>query len=136
RERGMSGRDAAFATELGYGTLRRQGSLDAVLAACVDRPLDGVDAPVLDLLRLGAYQLLHLRVPAHAGVGETVALARAVAGPARAGFVNAVRRPVAAASCAVWCAVRARAESTARRALHPGHTRGPFRFSAVPRSGG
>src|SRR4249919_1976776 len=63
RERGITGRDAAFATELAYGTLRWRGTYDAVLATCVDRPLDAVDGPVLDLLRLGAHQLLGMRVP-------------------------------------------------------------------------
>ena len=42
----LSTRDAALATELGYGTLRAQGTLDAILAACVDRPLSTVDASV------------------------------------------------------------------------------------------
>ncbi len=58
REHGLDTRDAAFTTELAYGTLRGQGTYDVVLAACVDRPLDQVDPPVLDLLRLGAHQLL------------------------------------------------------------------------------
>ncbi len=46
----FDGRDAALATELVYGTLRRQGTYDAVIAACVDRPLREVDPPVLDVL--------------------------------------------------------------------------------------
>ena len=54
-----------------------------MLAACVDRPLDEVDPPVLDVLRLGAHQLLAMRVPAHAAVGATVELARAVVGEGR-----------------------------------------------------
>ena len=74
----LHGRDAAFTTTLAYGTLRRRGFLDAVLAACVDRPLAEVDEPVLDVLRLGAQQLLFLRTPPHAAVGETVQLARLV----------------------------------------------------------
>ncbi|MGB9376148.1 MAG: transcription antitermination factor NusB [Mycobacteriales bacterium] len=96
RDRRIVGRDAAFATELAYGTLRAQGTLDAILAACVDRPLDTVDGAVRDLLRLGAYQLLRTRVPAHAAVSSTVDLARTVstAGPAK--FVNAVLRKVGA----------------------------------------
>src|SRR5215469_2723913 len=57
-DRGIAGRDAAFATELAYGSLRGQGSYDAVLAACSDRPLDRLDPPVLHVLRLGAHQLL------------------------------------------------------------------------------
>ena len=102
REAGLAGRDAAFATELGYGTLRGRGTYDAVLAACVDRPLDAVDPPVLDLLRLGAHQLLAMRVPAHAAVAATVELARAVAGEGRGSFVNAVLRRVGGQDLAAW----------------------------------
>jgi 16S rRNA (cytosine967-C5)-methyltransferase len=102
RERGISGRDAAFATELAYSTLRSRGTYDALLAACVDRPLDRVDPEVLDLLRLGAHQLLGMRVPAHAAVSATVDLARSTVGPARAAFVNAVLRKVAADDLDGW----------------------------------
>jgi 16S rRNA (cytosine967-C5)-methyltransferase len=91
----LSGRDAAFATELGYGTLRALGTLDEILQVCAQRPLTSVDPPVLDLLRLGAYQLLRTRVPAHAAVASTVDLARAVRLGRSAGFVNAVLRRVA-----------------------------------------
>src|SRR5439155_4762424 len=68
RQRGLGGRDAAFATELGYGTLRGQGTYDAVIGACVDRPLEKLDPPVLDVLRLGTHQLLAMRTPPHAAV--------------------------------------------------------------------
>ena len=61
RERGLSGRDAGPATELTYGTLRAQGTYDAVLDACLDRPSGVLDAPVLDALRLGVHQLLGMR---------------------------------------------------------------------------
>lgn len=104
RERGLDGRDAAFATELGYGTLRMRGRYDPVLAACVDRPLESVDPPVLDLLRLGAHQLLAMRVPAHAAVAATVELARAVVGEGRGSFVNAVLRRVGRRDSAGWLA--------------------------------
>ncbi len=93
-EAGLEGRDAALATNLAYGTLRRRGFIDAVLEACSSRPLVDVDAGVLDVLRLGAYQLLFLGTPPHAAVGETVQLARLVGGEARAGFANAVLRRV------------------------------------------
>jgi 16S rRNA (cytosine967-C5)-methyltransferase len=88
-------RDAALATELVYGTLRRQGTYDAILAACVDRPLREVDPPVLDVLGLGVHQLLGTRIPSHAAVSATVELARVVLGDGRAKFVNAVLRKVA-----------------------------------------
>ena len=83
RERRLDTRDAAFATELAYGTLRGKGLYDEVLQACVDRPLAQVDPPVLDLLRLGAHQLLRMRVPSHAAVSATVDLARRVVSAAR-----------------------------------------------------
>jgi 16S rRNA (cytosine967-C5)-methyltransferase len=95
-------RDAAFATELVYGTLRRQGTYDAVIAACVDRPLREVDPPVLDVLALGTHQLLGTRIPAHAAVSASVELARVVLGDGRARFVNAVLRRVAAHDLDGW----------------------------------
>jgi 16S rRNA (cytosine967-C5)-methyltransferase len=95
-------RDAAFATELGYGTLRARGLLDAVIDACTDRPLAKVEPPLLDALRLGAYQLLRTRVPPHAAVDTTVELVRADAGSRSAGFVNAVLRRVGERSEKDW----------------------------------
>ena len=95
RARGIRDRDAAFATELVSGTIRRQGLYDAVIDACVDRPLAKVDPGVLDALRLGTHQLLSMRVPTHAAVKTTVDLVRAKVGHRPAGFVNAVLRKVA-----------------------------------------
>ncbi len=104
RERELTGRDAALATELCYGTLRWQGSYDAVLAACSDRKPDRIDPPVLEVLRLGSHQLLGMRVAPHAAVATSVDLTRAVAGPGPAGFVNAVLRRVATRTLAEWVA--------------------------------
>ncbi|MER8030598.1 transcription antitermination factor NusB [Streptomyces bauhiniae] len=96
RENGdFDARDAALATELVYGTLRRQGTYDAIIASCVDRPLREVDPPVLDVLSLGAHQLLGTRIPTHAAVSASVELARVVLGDGRAKFVNAVLRKIA-----------------------------------------
>ncbi len=102
RERGVTGRDAAFATELTYGALRLQGLYDAVLARCVDRPLADLDDGVLDALRLGAHQLLGMRVPPHAAVGETVALVRANLGGGPGGLTNAVLRKVGERDLDAW----------------------------------
>ncbi|MEU1624661.1 transcription antitermination factor NusB [Streptomyces sp. NPDC020096] len=99
---GFDRRDAALATELVYGTLRRQGTYDAVITACVDRPLGEVDPPVLDVLSLGAHQLLGTRIPPHAAVSATVELARAVVGDGRSRFVNAVLRKIAADDLDGW----------------------------------
>lgn len=107
RGAGLEPRDAALATELVYGTLRARGRLDAVLARCSARPLDAVDPPLLDVLRLGAYQLLATRVPPHAAVATAVDLARVVAGEGAARFANAVLRRVGERDGAAWDAVLA-----------------------------
>jgi 16S rRNA (cytosine967-C5)-methyltransferase len=101
-ERGVTGRDAALATELTYGTLRGRGTYDAVLAACSDRPLEKLDPPVLQVLRLGAHQLLATRVGAHAAVATSVDLAKAVVGARVSGYVNAVLRRVATRDLDAW----------------------------------
>jgi 16S rRNA (cytosine967-C5)-methyltransferase len=101
-DRGITGRDAALATELTYGTLRGQGTYDAVLAACSDRPLDRLDPPVLHVLRLGAHQLLATRVGDHAAVATSVDLAKDTAGPRTSGYVNAVLRRVATRDLDQW----------------------------------
>ncbi|MEW1753156.1 RsmB/NOP family class I SAM-dependent RNA methyltransferase [Streptomyces angustmyceticus] len=95
-------RDAALATELVYGSLRWQGTYDAIIARCVDRPLREVDPPVLDVLTLGAHQLLGTRIPPHAAVSASVELARVVLGDGRAKFVNAVLRKVTAHDLDGW----------------------------------
>jgi len=99
-ERGLTGRDAAFATELTYGTLRGRGTYDAILAACSDR--DQLDPPVREVLRLGAHQLLATRVGPHAAVATSVDLAKDVCGPRPSGFVNAVLRRVATRDLEAW----------------------------------
>jgi 16S rRNA (cytosine967-C5)-methyltransferase len=107
RDRGLTGRDAALATELTYGTLRGQGRYDAVLALCSDRELDRIDPPLRLVLRLGAHQLLATRIGAHAAVTTSVNLARDVAGSRPAGFVNAVLRRVATRDLGAWLAIAA-----------------------------
>ena len=87
-------REAALATELVYGTLRRQLALDHALSAVSSRPLETLDASVRAALRLGAYQLTHTRVPPRAAINESVDLVKSGADKAKAvaGFVNAVLR--------------------------------------------
>lgn len=102
RERRITGRDAAFATELAYGTLRLQGRYDAIIAQAASRAVDTIDAPALDVLRLGVHQLLGMRVPAHAAVSETVGLAREQLGTGPSQFVNAVLRAVGRETPEAW----------------------------------
>jgi len=104
RQFDLHGRDAAFATELVSGTIRHRGTYDAILAACVDRPLSKVEAKVLDALRMGCHQLLSMRVPAHAAISTTVDLVRAKGTSGAGGFTNAVLRRVAGRDLAAWVA--------------------------------
>lgn len=63
-------RDRAFATELGYGTLRMQGKHDALIRRHIDRPFEEVDSGIVDILRMGIHQIKEMRVPDHAAVGH------------------------------------------------------------------
>ncbi|MGZ5363612.1 MAG: RsmB/NOP family class I SAM-dependent RNA methyltransferase [Mycobacterium sp.] len=94
RDRGITGRDAAFATELTYGTCRTRGLLDAIIGAAAGRPPDKIDPALLDLLRLGTYQLMRTRVEPHAAVSTTVEQAGIEFDSVRAGFVNGVLRNI------------------------------------------
>lgn len=116
-------RDAAFATQLAYGALRAQGTLDVLLAGPVSRPLAELDPRVLDLLRLGAYQLIDLRVPSHAAVDTTVDLTRGIVGAGAAGLVNAVLRKVAAGGDRTQWLARLGGDGAQRLALATNHPR-------------
>ncbi len=111
RHHGLDKRDAGFATELSYGALRGQGTYDAILARCVDRPLDQLDPAILDALRIGTHQLLAMRVPAHAALDQTVGLARAVIGAGPSALINAVLRKVTAHTLEEWLEVLVAGES-------------------------
>ena len=102
RERGITGLDAAFATELTYGACRTRGLLDAVIARAAGRPPENISPVLLDLLRLGTYQLLRMRVDAHAAVDTTVEQAGIEFDSARAGFVNGVLRTISARDEQSW----------------------------------
>lgn len=104
RERGITGRDAAFATELTYGTCRIRGLLDAVIGAAAGRAPEAINPVLLDLLRLGSYQLLRTRVETHAAVSTTVEQAGIEFDSARAGFVNGVLRTISTRDEQSWTA--------------------------------
>lgn len=104
RERRIVGRDAAFATELTYGTCRARGLLDAIIGAAAGRDAEVINPVLLDLLRLGSYQLLRTRVDAHAAVSTTVDQAALEFDSARAGFVNGVLRTISARDEQAWVA--------------------------------
>lgn len=93
-ESGYEKRDKGFVTELVYGTLRMRGYCDSALKQALDRKIEEVDLKVLTTLRLGAYQILIMKLPTHAAVNETVELAKLVNGKSAASFVNAIMRRI------------------------------------------
>lgn len=124
RSRGLSGMEAARATDLAYGTLRGLGTYDRIIDACATRGLGSIDQPVLDALRMGTYQLLTRHTPAHAAVSTTVDLVRQRSGAGASRFANAVLRQVAERDLDGWVdAVVGPAgderERLALRHLHP-----------------
>ncbi|WP_296193116.1 transcription antitermination factor NusB [uncultured Microbacterium sp.] len=120
---GLSPADAALATELTYGTLRRRGYYDAVIARAARREVRRIDPQVLDALRLSAHQLLSTRVASHAAVNEGVELVRSVSRNA-VGFANAVLRAIAREDPGQWrsdvlAGVRDEIERLALEHSHP-----------------
>ncbi|MGX5694618.1 RsmB/NOP family class I SAM-dependent RNA methyltransferase [Agromyces soli] len=97
----LSAADAALATELTYGTLRMRGFYDRIIELVAEREASRIDPAVLDILRLGAHQLLATRVPVHAAVNEQVVLAKRLA-PSASGFVNGVLRTISRSSLEEW----------------------------------
>lgn len=92
----LSEADRNLATALVMGTLRWQIALDAQVRKLLERPGQKLPAEVALVLRLGAFQLLHMdRVPAHAALSESVEMCRAAGHPHATGMVNAILRKVA-----------------------------------------
>ncbi|MGL3150723.1 RsmB/NOP family class I SAM-dependent RNA methyltransferase [Microbacterium sp. A82] len=120
----LNPQDAGLATELTYGTLRRRGTYDAIIAAAAGRPADEIDAPVLDALRLATHQLLATRVASHAAVNESVNLVSDAVGRGPSGFTNAVLRRISQDTPGVWqerieAAARSDDERLGLRTAHP-----------------
>lgn len=121
---GLSAGDAALATELTYGTLRRRGTYDAIIGIAADRAPSSIDPEILDALRLGVHQLVATRVASHAAVNESVTLARRVGGRGAAGFTNAVLRRVSRDTPGEWAdrvaeTARSDDEAIALSSSHP-----------------
>lgn len=94
----MSPRDAALATALTGGVLQNRSMCDFYLAHFSKIRLKKVQPRILDLLRIGVYQLLWMqRIPDSAAVNETVQLARSLCHADRrtAGYINGVLRAIA-----------------------------------------
>jgi len=104
-EHHIEGRDAAFATELVHGTLRRQGTYDAIVDRVASKGVGSIDPAVLDALRLGTHQLLSMRVPPHAAVSTTVDIVRREIGHKPVNFANALLRKISQKDFDGWVAV-------------------------------
>jgi len=89
----LDARDRRWTRELVYGMLRTRASIDTVLSDRVRGGLARLDPDVIDLLRLGVYQLLNMgSVPAYAAIAQTVELAKRRHGIGASKLVNAVLR--------------------------------------------
>ncbi|WP_258132249.1 RsmB/NOP family class I SAM-dependent RNA methyltransferase [Microbacterium sp. MYb62] len=120
----LSPQDAALATELTYGTLRRLGTYDAIIASAADRAADSIDPAVLDALRLAVHQLLATRVASHAAVNEAVNLVATTSGRGASSFANAVLRRITRNTEEEWQEriedqARSDDERLALRSAHP-----------------
>lgn len=121
-EHQIEGRDAAFATELVHGTVRRQGTYDAIIGHVASKGLRSIDPPVLDALRLGTHQLLNMRVPAHAAVSTTVDVVRREIGHKPVHFANALLRKIGQKDLDGWLdVVTAGLEGDEARSVRTSH---------------
>lgn len=112
--------DRRLAYEIAAGVLRSRTALDGRLAPLVPRGWEKVAPPLQDVLRIGAYQLTALdRVPAHAAVSTSVALARESGGERAGGFVNAVLRALTRAPLTAPVAEGDEAATLAAKHSHP-----------------
>ena len=114
-------RDRALLLELVTGTLRMRSALDYQLAQRVSRPLAKLDAAVLRILRVSAYQLLYQsRLPAAAVINDAVHLTRRAGKSSAAGLTNAVLRALSRNSHRLtWPPREPVAEHLAVRHSHP-----------------
>lgn len=93
----LSLKDKALATELAYGTLRNQGTLDWLIKRYSDGQKKKINPRLLDILRLGSYQIYYLsRIPDSAAVNESVELAKKYFPKRVSDYVNAVLRKISA----------------------------------------
>ena len=90
---GLDNRDAALAAALTYGVLQNRILLDFRIAAYCRGGLRNLEPVILDILRIGAYQILMLdRIPPSAAVHQAVEMVKAHRRPRAAGLVNAILR--------------------------------------------
>ncbi len=87
--------DCAFVSHLVYGVVERKITLDYVISKYLDKPIKKLKADVLNVLRIGAYQLLFSdKIPQSAAVNESVKLAKSNKSAYASGMINAVLRKI------------------------------------------
>lgn len=95
KKNALSSRDAAFASRIAYGVVQNRIYLDARLSGCLTQRLEKLEPLLIDILRIGAYQILLMdKVPANAAVNEAVEMAKAHKLARASGLVNAVLRSI------------------------------------------
>ncbi len=83
------------ATDLVFGTIRNQAAINIVIAKSTDCPIDRIPAKVLNIIRIGAYELIYSpATPDYSIVNEAVETAKAIVGKKQVGFVNAALRQI------------------------------------------
>ncbi len=110
--------DRGLCTEIVYGVLRWQSSLDSAISEVADKAIKSMDPEVVIALRIAAYQIRFLdRVPARAAVNESVELVKAARKRSAVGFANAVLRKLVSTPPATRA--QTPAEDLAQRLAHP-----------------
>ncbi|NRA83107.1 MAG: 16S rRNA (cytosine(967)-C(5))-methyltransferase RsmB [Gammaproteobacteria bacterium] len=85
-------KDRALLQELCYGIMRHLPQLEFYVNKLMDKPMTGKQKVIHYLLVVGAYQLLHTRIPAHAALAETVEACIDLNRPKFKGLINGVLR--------------------------------------------
>lgn len=88
----VAARDRALLRELCYGTLRQHPRLDGLIRPLLQKPFKDKDSDLHQLLLVGAYQLLHTRIPDHAALAATVEASRSLGKGWASGLINGVLR--------------------------------------------
>lgn len=102
KQANLEDRDSALSQELAFGAIRYQYLYDKIIERCANRNIDEIELRSKLLLKLGAHQVLSMRIPSHAALNETVNLTKSVASQGAVGFVNGVLRRVSERSLEEW----------------------------------
>ncbi len=102
KESNLSVGDKALVTEIVYGSIRLRGTYDRIIDSVSNRPVQSLDLEVREVLRMGAHQLLNMRVASHAAVDTAVTLTKQEINQSSSGFVNAILRKISKFNFEQW----------------------------------